>query len=290
MTAARRADVFRIGGDLPVSRVGFGALRILGHELWGEPPDRTHALKVLQTAVGLGANLIDTADSYGPETSEQLIREALSPYAADLVIATKGGYVRPYPNRWVELGRPEYLIQSAKLSARRLGVDQIQLWQLHRIDPKVPRDEQFDAIRTLRAEGVIRHAGLSEVGVEDIEAAERYFPVASVQNNFSVGYRRYEPVLEHCEARGIAFLAFFPLGRGALARDGSPLAVVAERYGVTSAQIALAWLLRRSPALLPIPGTASLEHLRDNLAATHVALSAQDFHRLSQEIDGRGDR
>jgi len=272
--------VFRIGGELEVGRMGFGALRIIGPDLWGEPADPSAALNVLRTAVDLGVTLIDTADSYGPETSERLIRQALHPYPPGLVIATKGGFVRPHPHRWVELGRPEYLVQAAKMSARRLGLETIRLWQLHRIDPKVPRDEQFDAIKTLVAEGVIRHVGLSEVGVDDILAAQAYFPVASVQNNFSIGYRRYEAEVDYCADHGIAFLAFFPLGRGRLASEGSPLAAIAERLGATSAQVALAWLLRRSSALIPIPGTANIAHLKENMAAAELSLSDADFEAL----------
>jgi pyridoxine 4-dehydrogenase len=268
---------FKIGGELEVGRLGFGALRVVGPTLWGDPEDRPRALGVLRNVVELGINLIDTADSYGPETSERLIREALHPYAEGVVIATKGGYVRPDPLSWIEMGRPEYLIHTAKLSARRLGLDTIPLWQLHRIDPKVPRDEQFDALKRLRDEGVIAHVGLSEVGVEAIEAARAWFPVATVQNNYSVSARHYEPVLDHCEANGIGFLAFFPLAQGTLAREGSPLAAAAARHGATPAQIALAWLLKRSPALLPIPGTASLAHLKENLAATGIELSDEDF-------------
>jgi pyridoxine 4-dehydrogenase len=277
-----RRDTFAIAGQLEVPRLGFGAMRVVGPDLWGDPLDRPASVALLRQVVAAGVALIDTADSYGPETSEILIREALHPYPPGLVIATKGGFVRPEPTTWIPLGRPEYLIQTAKLSARRLGLDTIDLWQLHRIDPKVPRDEQFDAMRRLRDEGVVRHLGLSEVGVEEIEAARAWFPVATVQNNYNVGYRRYEPVVEHCEAHGIGFLAFFPLGRGNLAQPGSPLASVANAHGATPAQIAIAWLLERSPALLPIPGTGNRAHFQENLAALKIELSDAEFAALDE--------
>jgi aryl-alcohol dehydrogenase-like predicted oxidoreductase len=282
MTQGKPARTFKFG-EYEVNRVGFGALRIIGDSLFGEPQDPAAAHAVLRLAMELGVNLIDTADSYGPETSERLIREALHPYPPGLVIATKGGLARPDAASWIPLGRPEYLIQTAKLSARRLGMDTLPLWQLHRIDPKVPRDEQFDAMRRLRDEGVIRHVGLSEVGIEEIEAAQAWFPVATVQNNYNVGHRRYEAVLDHCEARGIGFLAFFPLGRGALAKPGSSLTAAAHRHGATPGQIALAWLLKRSPVLMPIPGTASAAHLAENVAAAAIDLSDEDFAAIDAE-------
>jgi pyridoxine 4-dehydrogenase len=266
-----------IGNDLTVRRFGFGAMRLTGPGIWGEPRDRKAALALLRRVVESGVNFIDTADSYGPEVSENLIAEALHPYPPGLVIATKGGFVRPDAESWIPLGRPEYLIHAAKLSARRLGLDTIPLWQLHRIDPTVPRDEQFDALKRLRDEGVIRHIGLSEVGIEEIEAAHAWFPVATVQNNYSVGHRRYEAVLDHCERGGIGFLAFFPLGRGKLASQGSRLTQIARRRGASPAQIALAWLLKRSPVLLPIPGTASVAHLTENLAAIDIVLTDDEF-------------
>jgi pyridoxine 4-dehydrogenase len=277
-----RRATFAIAGELEVPRLGFGAMRVVGPNLWGDPIDRPASVELLRQVVAAGVGLIDTADSYGPETSEILIREALHPYPPGLVIATKGGFVRPKPATWIPLGRPEYLIQTAKLSARRLGLDTIDLWQLHRIDPKVPRDEQFDAMKRLRDEGVVRHLGLSEVGVEEIEAARAWFPVATVQNNYNVGNRRYEQVVEHCEAHGIGFLAFFPLGRGNLAQPGSPLAAVARTHGATPAQIAIAWLLKRSPALLPIPGTASPAHFQENLAALKIDLSDAEFAAMDE--------
>jgi aryl-alcohol dehydrogenase-like predicted oxidoreductase len=277
---ARRAGTFRIGGELEVARLGFGALRVTGRNNWGDPPDRVAAVELLRSLPSLGVSLIDTADSYGPETSEQLIREALHPYPDGLLIATKGGYARPRPQAWVPLGRPEHLQQAARLSARRLGVDTIDLWQLHRIDPLVPRDEQFDAIRSLRDDGVIRHVGLSEVDIEDIEAAEAFFPVATVQNHFNLIVRRREDVLDYCERRGIGFMPFFPLSAGALAADGSVLTDIARRVGATPGQLALAWILKRSTVMLPIPGTGKAAHLRENVAAAGIALSDDDFAAL----------
>lgn len=280
-TDASGAGTFRIGGELLVNRLGYGALRITGLGNWGDPADRAGALGLLRRLPELGVNLIDTADSYGPETSEQLIREALHPYADGLTIATKGGYVRPRPDTWIPLGRPEYLMQSARLSARRLGVESIGLWQLHRIDPTVPRDEQFDAIRQLREDGVVRHVGLSEVGIAEIEAAQAYFPVATVQNRYNVAERRAEPVLDYCEARGIGFIPFFPLGAGALAKSAT-LKLVADRLRATPAQLALAWLLKRSPVMLPIPGASQIQHVVDNAAAAEIDLSDADFDEISR--------
>lgn len=274
------AGTFRIAGALEVGRIGFGALRVTGRSHWGDPPDPEAALALLRRLPELGVNLIDTADSYGPEVSERLIREALHPYGGGLVVATKGGYVRPRPNAWVPLGRPEYLMQSARMSARRLGVETISLWQLHRIDPAVPRDEQFDAIRMLREDGVIAHVGLSEVGIDDIEAAASYFPVATVQNLYNLVNRRSEAVLDHCAARGVGFMPFFPLSIGDLAGEGGPLAAIAARHGASPTQIALAWLLRRSPVMLPIPGTSQAAHFEQNVAAGAVTLSDDEFAQL----------
>jgi pyridoxine 4-dehydrogenase len=277
---ASAASEFAIGGDLPVRRLGFGALRITGPSFWGEPSDRAAALRLLRRAREQGVTLFDTADSYGPHVSETLIREALHPYG-DMVVATKGGYLRPSPEQWIPLGRPEYLIQSARLSARRLGVERIDLWQLHRIDPQVPRDEQFDAIRRLRDEGVIRYVGLSEVSIEDIEAAQAWFPVATVQNRYSHGWREHDAVLDYCQARGVGFMAFFPLGGG---RGGEPqqaLSGVAARHGVSTSQVALAWLLERSPVTLPIPGTSRIAHLEENVAAARLRLDEEDLAALA---------
>ena len=272
---------FRVGGDLEIHRLGFGAMRITGKGVWGPPPDHEAALRLLRRLPELGVDFIDTADSYGPDVSEQLICEALHPYDG-LVIATKGGLVRAGPDQWSPDGRPDYLIAQARKSLRKLGVERIDLWQLHRIDPKVPRDEQFGAIRQLLDEGLVHHAGLSEVGVEDIEAARRVFPVATVQNRYNLADRASEHVLEHCERLGIGFIPWYPLAAGSLARPGSVLDAVARRHGASGGQIALAWLLRRSPVMLPIPGTASMEHLEQNMGAASIRLSDEDFAAIER--------
>lgn len=279
---AAAAGQFAIGGDLPVNRLGFGALWMTGPDFWGEPERPDDCLTLLRELPALGVNLIDTADSYGPETSERLIREALHPYPAGMVVATKGGYVRPYPHAWSPVGRPEYLIQAAKLSARRLGIPTIDLWQLHRIDPATPRDEQFDAIARLRSEGVIRHVGLSEVSVDEIEAAQAYFPVATVQNLYNLENRASEAVLDYCEERNIGFMPWYPLGQGRLLRPGSELARLAAGRGASVSQIAIAWLLARSPVMLPIPGTGNRAHLAENVAAAAIKLSPDDLARIAE--------
>jgi pyridoxine 4-dehydrogenase len=271
---------FAIGGDMVVNRMGFGALWMSGPDVWGEAEDRPAALDLLREAADLGINLIDTADSYGPHTSEQAIHDALSPYPRDLVIATKGGYTRPQPYAWIPLGQPDYLIQSAKLSARRLGVKTIDLWQLHRVDPNVPIHEQFEAIAKLKAEGVIRHVGLSEVGIEEIEAAQAYFPVATVQNLYNVANRHSEAVLDWCEAHEVGFMPWYPLGQGSVLSNET-LHRVAAKYDASPSQMALAWLLRRSPVMLPIPGTAKSAHLRENVAAAAIRLEDEDYEALS---------
>lgn len=273
---------FLLGGSTPVQRLGYGAMRLTGPGVWGEPADRAGAIELLRSLPESGVDFIDTADSYGPNVSEELVREALRPYGAGTVVATKAGLARTGPGAWVPLGRPEYLIQQAYASLRRLGVEQIALWQLHRIDPEVPRDEQFGAIRWLLEQGVIRHAGLSEVGVADIEQARRFFSVATVQNRYNLAERQSEDVLDYCEAHGIGFIPWFPLASGALLQPGGVLASVARSQDATPGQVALAWLLRRSPVMLPIPGTSSLAHLRENLGARELALSDQEFAALSQ--------
>lgn len=278
---ATLSGTFKIGGKLEINRLGFGAMRLTGAGIWGEPADRDECLRTLRRVPELGINFIDTADSYGPEVSERLIREALYPYDG-LVIATKAGLKRPGPDRWDPYGKPEYLISQANKSREALSVDQIDLWQLHRIDPKVPRDEQFAAIRQLLDDGVIRHAGLSEVSVEDIEAAAKVFPVATVQNRFNLVDRGSEDVLDHCEREGIGFIPWFPLGSGDLASSKSVIAGVAKRHGATPGQIALAWLLKRSPVMLPIPGTSKVKHLEENTAAAAIALSDAEFAELDQ--------
>jgi pyridoxine 4-dehydrogenase len=266
------AGTFKIGGELSVVRLGFGSMRLTGRGVWGEPADRPEAIRTLQRARDLGIDFIDTADSYGPDVAEQLIREALHPYG-DIRIATKAGLVRIGPERWVRLGRPEYLIQQAHRSRRQLGVERIDLWQLHRIDPAVPRDEQFGAIKALLDAGVIRYAGLSEVNVEEIEAASKHFKVMTVQNRYNLIDRSSEDVLRYCEAHGIGFIPWFPLAAGDLARPGSPLDAAAKRHGATAGQVALAWMLRRSPVMLPIPGTSKVAHLEENAAAARITLS-----------------
>lgn len=279
---AAKSGTFRIGGDIPINRLGFGAMRITGRGIWGEPADRAEAIRTLQRLPELGVNFIDTADSYGPDVSEELIREALHPYG-DILVATKGGLARTGPERWIPVGRPEYLIQQAHKSRRRLGVDRIGLWQLHRIDPKVPRDEQFAAIRSLLDDGIIQHAGLSEVSVEEIQAAAKVFNVATVQNRYNLVDRGSEAVLIYCEEHGIGFIPWFPLAAGDLARPGSLLDAIAKRHHATPGQIALAWILKRSPVMLPIPGTSKVAHLEENVAAAAIVLSEDEFASLDQE-------
>ena len=282
---AAASGTFEIGGELKVNRLGFGAMRVTGPGIWGEPADRAEALRTLKRVPQLGVNLIDTADSYGPDVSERLIREALHPYKG-LVIATKGGLTRPTPGSWVANGRPEYLLGQAEKSLKNLGLEQIDLWQLHRIDPKVPAAEQFGAVRQLLDRKIIRQAGLSNVSVSDIEAASKVFKVATVQNRYNLDDRSSEDVLEHCERHGIGFIPWYPLGSGSLARSQSTLAAVAKRYGATSGQIALAWLLKRSPVMLPIPGTSKVKHLEENVAAAAIALADADFADLDRAARG----
>ncbi len=283
---AALSGTFRIGGELAVHRLGFGAMRVTGPGIWGEPADRAEALRTLKRVPELGVNFIDTADSYGPDVSERLLREALHPYTG-LVIATKAGLTRPGPDHWVSRGDPEYLIGEAKKSLANLGVKQIDLWQLHRIDPKVPRDEQFAAIRQLIDDKIIRFAGLSEVSVADIEAASKVFKVATVQNRYNLVDRESEDVLAHCERHGIGFIPWFPLGAGGLAKSTSMLATIAERHKATPGQIALAWLLKRSPVMLPIPGTSKVAHLEENVAAAAITLSDTDFAELDRAARAR---
>jgi pyridoxine 4-dehydrogenase len=279
---ARTSGTFRIGGKIPVHRLGFGAMRLTGPGVWGEPEDRDEALRTLKRLPALGVNFVDTANSYGPDVSEKLIREALHPYVGVLV-ATKAGLTRPGPGQWVPCGRPDYLVTEARMSRDKLGVEKIGLWQLHRIDPSVPRDEQFDAVRTLIDQGVIQHAGLSNVSAAEIEAASAVFAVATVQNRYNLVDRSSEEALDYCERHGIGFIPWFPLAAGDLARPGTNLDAIARRHGATPAQVALAWLLRRSPVMLPIPGTAKVMHLDDNVAAARIKLSAMEFAALENE-------
>jgi aryl-alcohol dehydrogenase-like predicted oxidoreductase len=278
---ATASGTFKIGGKLSVHRLGYGAMRVTGPGIWGEPTDRAEALRTLRRVPELGVDFIDTADSYGPDISEKLIREALHPYKG-LVIATKGGLERPGPNSWVPNGRPEYLILEAEKSLRNLGVEQIDLWQLHRIDPNVPALEQFGAIRQLLDRKLIRFAGLSEASVDDIVAASKVFPVATVQNRYNVLDRASEDVVAYCEEHGIGFIPWFPLGAGGLAKSKETLAAVAQRYDATTGQIALAWLLKRSPVMLPIPGTSKVAHLEENVAAAAIELSDADLAELDR--------
>jgi len=281
MTDAAKSGVFKIGGKIAIHRLGFGAMRVTGRGVWGEPADRAEALRVLRRLPGLGVNFVDTADSYGPDVSERLIREALHPYS-EILVATKAGLTRSGPDRWSPLGRPDYLVEQAHKSRRNLGVETIDLWQLHRIDPKVPRDEQFGAIKSLIDAKVIRFAGLSEVSIDEIEAAAKVFPVATVQNRYNLADRASEAVLEHCERRGIGFIPWYPLAAGELARPGAALGTIARAHGATPGQIALAWLLKRSPVMLPIPGTSKVAHLEENVAAASIALTDAEFAALDK--------
>ena len=275
------SSTFDLGGDLTVHRLGFGAMRITGKGIWGPPADEETALRVLRRSVELGVDFIDTADSYGPFVSEDLIRKALHPYGG-VVIATKGGLTRTGPDVWPVLGRPEYLRQCVEMSLRRLGVEQIDLWQLHRIDPKVPREEQFGVMKELQDAGKIRHLGLSEVSVEEIAAAREVIEVASVQNLYNLANRQSEEQLDYCEQNGIAFIPWFPVAAGDLAKPGGILDVLSKETGATPAQLALAWLLRRSPVMLPIPGTGSVDHLEENCAAGTLTLTDEQFTALSE--------
>jgi pyridoxine 4-dehydrogenase len=275
------AGTFALDG-LTVNRMGFGAMRLTGEGIWGEPEDPEEARAVLRRAVELGVNFIDTADSYGPEVSERLIGETLYPYPEDLVVATKGGFVRPGPGQWETDGRPEHLREACEGSLKRLKVERIDLYQLHRIDPKVPSEEQLGVLAELREEGKIRHVGLSEVGVEDIERAREIVPIVTVQNRYNLTDRGSEDVLDFCERAGIGFIPWFPLATGKLLEDGGPLAEIAADTGAEPSQLALAWLLKRSPVMLPIPGTSSVEHLDQNLGAAELELTDEQFKALEE--------
>ena len=279
---AGASGTFAVGGDIPVHRLGFGAMRITGPGIWDEPVDRAEALRTLRRLPELGVDFIDTADSYGPEVSEELIREALHPYKG-MLVATKGGLTRHGPDRWEPVGRPEYLRQCVLMSLRRLGVERIDLWQLHRIDPQVPQQEQFEVIREMQREGLIRHVGLSEVSVAEIEAAGKVFEVATVQNRYNLVDRGSEAVLEYCTAHKIGFIPWFPLAAGDLAKPGSVLDALAKKAGASTSQVALAWVLKRSPVMLPIPGTGKVAHLEENVAGASVVLSDADFAALDRQ-------
>ena len=277
---AAAAGNITIGGDLTVNRMGFGAMRLTGRGIWGPPADRPEAIRVLRRAIELGVDFIDTADSYGPEVSEAIIAEALHPYPAGLVNATKGGLLRPGPDRWVPNGRPEYLRRQLESSLRRLKVERIDLWQLHRIDEKVPESEQLDAMREFQREALVHHLGLSEVTVAQIERARPVIPIVSVQNRYNLTDREWEAEVDYSEREGLAFLPWFPLAAGALDESG-PLASVARRHGATPYQIALAWLLAHSPAMLVIPGTSSVSHLEENIRAAEIQLTPEDLEGLA---------
>jgi pyridoxine 4-dehydrogenase len=279
---AAHAGEFLIGKDLRVTRLGFGAMRITGKGIWGEPADRAQAVRVLRRAVELGINFIDTADSYGPSVSEEIIAEALHPYPEGLVIATKGGFERPGPNRWTENGRPEHLRAACEGSLRRLRLERIDLYQLHRIDPKVPAEDQLGTLKDLQAQGKIKHIGLSEVSVPQIEYAQTIVPIVSVQNRYSISDRGSEDVLQYCEKEKIGFIPWFPLAAGQLSGTESPISRVAAQWKATPSQVALAWLLARSPVMLPIPGTSSVEHLEENVAAAALKVDEGKMQELSQ--------
>lgn len=278
-TPAAASGTFTIG-DLPVHRLGFGSMQLTGEGVWGDPKDPDEAVRVLRRAVELGVTLIDTADSYGPVVAEQLIAKALAPYADDLVIATKAGLTRQGPGIWTPVGRPAYLRQQAELSLRNLGVEQIGLFQLHRVDAEVPLEDQVGELKKLQDEGKIRHIGLSEVSVEQIEAASKVATIATVQNLYNLANRAAEDVLDYCEQHGIGFIPWFPLATGELSRSGGPLDSLAAAKGATPAQLALAWLLRRSPVMLPIPGTSKVAHLEENMAGAEITLTDEEFGAL----------
>jgi pyridoxine 4-dehydrogenase len=279
-TATAVTKTFKLGGELEINRLGYGAMRITGKGIWGEPADRESATKVLQRAVELGVNFIDTADSYGPAVSERLIGEALAPYDKGTVVATKAGLTRQGPDKWLPVGRPEYLTQQVEISLRWLKKERLDLWQLHRIDAKVPVEESLRAIKKLQSSGKIRFVGLSEVTVEEIEQARKVVQIVSVQNEYNLGNRKSEAVLEYCEREGLAFIPWFPVAAGKLAQPGGKLDELATKHGATVSQLSLAWLLHRSPVMVPIPGTSSVEHLEENLKAADVTLSDSEWQEL----------
>lgn len=278
-TAAASGSV-TIGGDLRVHRMGYGAMRLTGPDIWGEPKDPAEAKRVLHRLLDLGVNFIDTADSYGPEVSERLIAEALHPYPQGLVIATKGGLTRQGPDKWLPVGRPEYLQQCVELSLRRLRVDRIDLYQLHRFDPRVPAEESLGALKELQQAGKIRHIGLSEVGVDEIKRSRRQVKIVSVQNRYNASDRAHESVVDYCTKEGLAFIPWFPVAAGELTRAGGPLDKLARKHHATVAQLALAWLLHRSPVMLPIPGTSSVAHLEENVAASALHLADAEWAEI----------
>ena len=284
-THANAGGTLTLGGDLTVNRFGYGAMRLTGEGIWGEPKDKAEAIRVLRRLADLGVNFIDTADSYGPYISEELIAEALHPYASNLVIATKGGLVRTgHGLPWVPVGRPEYLQQEVEMSLRRLKLERIDLWQLHRIDPKVPVEESLGVISKMQEQGKIRHVGLSEVKPNEIDQAAKIVKIVSVQNQYNIGDRRHEDVVKYCEQHQLAFIPWYPVAAGKLARAGGPLDAAASRHNVSVPQLSLAWLLHSSPVQLPIPGTSSVRHLEENVAACSVKLSAQEWKSIEEEV------
>jgi len=280
----KASGTFVIGGELTVNRMGYGAMRITGKGIWGEPTDPEASKRVLKRAVELGVNFIDTADSYGPEVSERLIGEALVPYAKGVVIATKAGLTRQGPDRWAPVGRPEYLQQEVEMSLRRLKLERLDLWQLHRIDPKVPVEVSLGIIKKLQEQGKIRHVGLSEVKPHEIDQARKVIDIVSVQNQYNIGDRRHEDVLEYCEKHNLAFIPWFPVAAGQLTQPGGKLDAAAKQHGTTLSQLSLAWLLHRSPVILPIPGTSSVAHLEENIAAGSVKLSDVEWKEIEDSV------
>jgi pyridoxine 4-dehydrogenase len=284
---AAQSGTFTLGtsaSSLTINRLGFGAMRITGEGIWGEPKNPAESRKVLQRVVELGVNFIDTADAYGPEVSERLIAEALHPYPADLLVATKGGLTRSGPNKWAPVGRPEYLRQCVEMSLRRLKVDRIGLWQLHRIDPRVPVEESLGEIKKLQKEGKILHVGLSEVTPAEIDQARKVIDIVSVQNQYNIGDRQHESTLDYCEQHNLGFIPWFPVGGGKLTKPGGPLDATAKRHGATLTQLAIAWLLQRSKVILPIPGTSSVGHLEENIASANLHLTPQEWSALEAEV------
>jgi aryl-alcohol dehydrogenase-like predicted oxidoreductase len=286
MATVTETKTFKLGGDLEIHRLGFGAMRIVGDGVWGPPNDAENSKRVLRRAVELGVDFIDTADSYGPAESERLIGEALAPYSKGTVIATKGGLTRQGPNRWQPVGRPEYLTQQVEMSLRWLKVERIDLWQLHRIDPKVPVEESLGAIKRLQRQGKIRHIGLSEVKPHEIEQARKVVEIVSVQNKYNLSDREHEDVVEYCTQHGIAFIPWYPVAAGKLAQPGGVLDAAAKRHGATVSQLSLAWLLQHSPVILPIPGTSSVEHLEENVKAAELSLSAEEWAEIEAAAKG----
>jgi pyridoxine 4-dehydrogenase len=281
--SAQSSGTFSLGGNTPVHRLGFGAMRLTGEGIWGEPKDRAEAKRVLKRAIELGVDFIDTADSYGPYVSEEIIAEALHPYPKGLIIATKAGLARTGPNQWLPLGRPEYLQQEVEMSLRRLKVERIDLWQLHRIDPKVPVEESLAPIKKLQEQGKILHVGLSEVKPHEIDQARKFIEIVSVQNQYNLGDRQHEDVVDYCTKHNLGFIPWFPVAGGKLARPGGPLDAMAKKHEATIAQLSLAWLLHRSPVMLPIPGTSSVKHLEENIAAASLKLEPNEWNEIEAD-------